>query len=245
MRLAIIDSGKACASENMATDADLLLHLKKNSEPILHFYEWATPCATYGYFSAPTSLLDAKGICKHNLELAKRPTGGGIIFHQFDFAFSFLLPAEHPCFSQNTLENYRFVNQVIAKVIQDFLADERQLELLPCEADCPSSENVHQKPLRNFCMAKPTVYDVVSGGSKLAGGAQRRTKTGYLHQASIALTLPPEDFLADVVLEKSVVAAMKSCSFPLLMPGASAAEQEKVKLFLKGNLIEGFACMLN
>ena len=240
MTVEILDSGKASAAENMAMDADLLLALSENSHPILHFYEWQNPCATYGYFSSPAVLLNEKGVYKYNLELAKRPTGGGIIFHQFDFAFSFLLPSAHSYFSQNTLENYRYVNQIIAKAIQGFLAEEVQLELLPCEADCPALENVHQKPLRNFCMAKPTIYDVVSGGSKLAGGAQRRTKHGYLHQASIALTLPPDDFLAEIVPEKMVIAAMKKCSFPLLKPCANFSEQEKAKIILKKHLTEGF-----
>lgn len=240
MKLEILDSGKASAAENMALDADLLRTLNENSRPLLHFYEWKNPSATYGYFSSPMVLLNEKGIYKYNLELAKRPTGGGIIFHQFDFAFSFLLPAAHPCFSQNTLDNYRYVNQMIAKAIQDFMAEKLKLELLPCEADCKALENRHQKPLRNFCMAKPTVYDVVHRGSKLAGGAQRRTKHGYLHQASIALTLPPDDFLAEIVLEKTVIAAMKKCSFPLLKSDASASEQEKAKTILKKHLTEGF-----
>lgn len=240
MTIDILDSGIATAEKNMAMDADLLLSLNENCNPILHFYEWKNPCATYGYFSLPNSQLNENGVYKYKLELAKRPTGGGIIFHQFDFAFSFLLPAMHPCFSQNTLENYRYVNQIIAKAIQGILAEELMLELLPCEKDCSTLEAAQQKPLRNFCMAKPTIYDVVSGGCKLAGGAQRRTKRGYLHQASIALILPPDDFLAEILPDASVAAAMKKCSFPLLKATASPAEKENAKIVLKKHLTEGF-----
>lgn len=225
----------------MAMDGDLLLTLHEYSQPILHFYEWQNPCATYGYFSSPHLLLNQKGVTKYRLELAKRPTGGGIIFHQFDFAFSFLLPATHPCFSQNTLENYHYVNLIIAKAIQCFLTEKRQLELLPCDKDCSNREDSHQKSLRNFCMAKPTVYDVVSDGCKLAGGAQRRTKRGYLHQASIALVLPPDHFLAEILPDANVAEAIKQCSYPLLGTTASPVEQNNAKLFLKKYLTQGFS----
>lgn len=241
MTIEIIDTDIATAAKNMAIDADLLQSLNEHSQPILHFYDWQNPCATYGYFSLPEILLNQNGVCKYNLELAKRPTGGGIIFHQFDFAFSFLLPTTHPCFSQNTLENYRYVNQIIAKTIQRFLCEELPLELLPCETHCSPIEKAHQKSLKNFCMAKPTVYDIVREGCKLAGGAQRRTKQGYLHQASIALVLPPDHFLAEILPDAAVAAAMKQCSFPLLNATANASDHKEVKLILKKYLIESFS----
>lgn len=240
MPVDIIDSGKSTAEQNMAIDAELLHSLNENSVPILHFYEWLHPCATYGYFSSPSTLLNETGVSKYKLELAKRPTGGGIIFHQFDFAFSLLLPAAHPHFSLNTLDNYRYVNQIIAQVIQRFLTEDLQLELLACETDCSAHEDKREKSLRSFCMAKPTVYDVVYRGCKMAGGAQRRTKYGFLHQASIALTLPPDEFLAEVLPNPAIAAAMKKSSFPLLKGTVPFSEQENAKIILKNHLTESF-----
>lgn len=245
MKLTIIDSGKAPAEKNMAIDQQLLMSLDCHSQPLLHFYDWQGPSATFGYFCSPSTLLNAAGIRKHALQLAKRPTGGGIIFHQFDYAFSFLLPAPHPLFSLNTLDNYRLVNQIIAETIQSFLASDQPLELLPCDPLCSKQEDAHLKQLRNFCMATPTVYDVVQAGRKLAGGAQRRTKLGFLHQASIALTLAPEDFLTEVLLpESGIGAAMKKCSRPLLGKGCTTKEYESAKKALQSRLIEKFSVRL-
>jgi lipoate---protein ligase len=227
MKLEILDTGIKSAAENMEIDQQLLLSLKEDALPILHFYDWQKPSATFGYFCHPDRLLHPEIVDKYGVDLAKRPTGGGVIFHQFDFAFSFLLPASHPSFSLNTLENYGFVNRIIADILQRFLDRDEQLELLRCTSEC-SIKNPDEKLLRNFCMALPTVYDVISNGRKLAGGAQRRTKQGFLHQASIALMLPPESFLNEILCSPNAVAnAMQESSYPLL--GDDAASQQVLK----------------
>ncbi len=253
MILKIIDSGKKSAEENMETDRQLLLSLDPadDASPILHFYDWQEPSATYGYFSSPLSQLNPSAVTQHGLQLARRPTGGGIIFHQFDFAFSFLLPASHPKFSLNTLDNYRLVNSILAETIMQLLeahSSERTnkdaLKIVKLQAStkkCSEDTSV-EKELRNFCMALPTVYDVISGDHKLAGGAQRRTKLGFLHQASIAIMIPPDNFLDEVLGHNTNIAnAMRKHTFHLLAMGASEEEQISFKISLKNLLIEKFS----
>ena len=53
-----------------------------------------------------------------------------------------------------------------------------------------------------FCMAKPTIYDVVYQGRKIAGAAQRRRKNGYLHQGTISLAFPQMGLLNEVLFPK-------------------------------------------
>jgi lipoate-protein ligase A len=236
MKLKIIDSGKAAADKNMALDEQLLAGIDRHTLPCLHFYDWESPSATYGYFAKPQTLLNLQGIAAHGIQLARRPTGGGIIFHQFDFAFSFLLPATDSHFSLNTLENYRFVNSLIAAALAPFLSEDRQLALQPAAAERGGRE------LRHFCMAMPTVYDLVLGHKKLVGGAQRRTQQGLLHQASIAMVLPAEAFLKAVLPEASTVAAaMLNSSYPLLGELTSPFAYEAARCQLKERLIETFA----
>src|SRR5262245_8608200 len=120
MQFIEIDSGKETAIKNMAIDQKLLSTLQSDGLPILRFYDWAFPSATHGYFSSPDGLLNMQAVNSYGLQLAKRPTGGGIIFHEYDFTFSFLLPASHPFFSLNTLDNYAFVNRIVAKAVRQF-----------------------------------------------------------------------------------------------------------------------------
>src|SRR5690242_16384610 len=100
----ILDTGVAPAEKNMAFDAELLENL--GGQPILHFYEWERPSISYGYFIQPSKFLNLNNIKKQGIDLARRPTGGGIVFHLWDMAFSVLVPASSPHFSLNTLENY-------------------------------------------------------------------------------------------------------------------------------------------
>jgi lipoate-protein ligase A len=203
MKWEILDTGIRSAEENMQIDTDLLRELKEKPRPILHFYEWIGDTATYGYFIDPAKFLNMEGVARRGLKLARRPTGGGIVFHIWDFAFSVLIPEGHPGYSQNTLENYAFVNGAVQKTVKEFLG--KEVHLTPTDIGSEAG----------FCMAKPTKYDVMLEGKKIAGAAQRKQKWGFLHQGTIALMMPPADYLTDVLQEKRVQGAMMTHTFPL------------------------------
>ena len=66
-------------------------------------------------------------------------------------------------------------------------------------------------------MAQPTKYDVVLQGRKIAGAAQRKTKEGFLHQGTIALKMPNEELLRELLLPHTqVLDAIKTHTFPLI-----------------------------
>ena len=223
----IIDSGVGNAEKNMELDAQLLDSLGDAENPILHFYEWEAPSATYGHFLDPSKHLNMDVATQIGLQLAKRPTGGGIIFHVTDFAFSLLMPAWHPNFSQNTLENYAFVNGLVTQAIST-MAGPSMPQLLPKEG--------LSHPSPSFCMANPTVFDVMIDGKKVGGAAQRRTRHGYLHQGSIFLAMPEDSFLESLLLDKNVHSGMKANSHPLLGPAPTAPQIQSAKQFLKKSL---------
>lgn len=211
MEWKIIETSPSPATEIMQKDRELLDTLSFEKAPILHFYEWASPSVTYGHFLDPLKFFSMEGVEKEGISLAKRPTGGGIIFHLWDFAFSALVPSSHFAFSQNTLENYAYVNEAVLLAVQDFLEIKNGIELTPLDGDLIGSGSQH------FCMAKPTRYDVMVQGRKVAGAAQRKTKDGFLHQGSISLLMPSPQILESVLLpELSVLQAMNFFTYPLL-----------------------------
>jgi lipoate-protein ligase A len=195
----ILDTGTATAAKNMEIDQKLLKDLGSKRQCILHLYDWEGDSATYGYFVDPFQSLDLNKVQKHSIQLARRSTGGGIIFHLWDFAFSLLVPSSHPCFTINTLENYQTVNHLVADAVRMFSGDTVQPELLQKEAE-PLDESCVC-----FCMAKPTHYDVMVNGQKVAGGAQRRTRLGFLHQGTISLIKPDRNYLEDLLLPHTKV----------------------------------------
>jgi len=199
----IIDSGKRSAKQNMNKDAELLMTLSK--EAIVHFYDWERDAATFGHFIDPARYFDLEKVKEKQLDLAQRPTGGGIVFHMTDFAFSILVPSIHPAFSLSPLDNYLYINRKVGLALEEFLGV--TIELLH-EEDKDNKDN--------FCMAKPTKYDLIVRGKKVGGAAQRKTRAGYLHQGSLLLGHPPSSYLQAVLKDLRIIEKMKENSRPLL-----------------------------
>ena len=207
----ILDTGIHSAKENMSLDAELLETLDPHALPILHFYDWEGDSATYGHFVKPEEFLNLEEARRRGLQLGKRPTGGGIVFHIWDLAFSVLVPAGHPRFSENTLDNYAFINNAVLAAVTAFLDHRPPLELISEDGRALDSS------CSRFCMAQPNKYDVVLNGKKIAGAAQRKTKKGFLHQGTIALKMPSHEYLEAVLLPGTkVLEAIETHTFPLL-----------------------------
>lgn len=231
MNFEIQITSPASADQNMASDIGLLKSLEEKPRSILRFYKWETNSATYGYFLSPYSFLNKKETVKRKIQIARRPTGGGIIFHHGDLAFSFLLPSNHPAYSINPLDNYVFVNTTLMKAIRRFspFVVPHLLEQNP--------QNFNDS--RYFCMAKPTQYDVMIHGRKVGGGAQRLTKTGYLHQGSLALSLPDRQFLENL-LDASVIEEMMKNSDSILEGNNTPLQIAEARQQMQFNLIQAF-----
>lgn len=229
----IIDTGKQSAQTNMAFDVSLLKGLTSLSPPILHFYDWNGPSITYGYFIQPKKVLCWEKLQKRGVDLARRPTGGGVIFHSFDMAFSAIVPSHSSFFSLDSIANYKRINDRVRKAVETLLEDS-SLCLLPEKIEEPPSS------CRDFCMSHPSRYDVMIHGKKVAGAAQRRIKNGYLHQGSISITPLDDEFLEDVLPPGSpVLATMKKTSFPLLS-SLTTKDLVDVRRMLKRELIHWF-----
>jgi lipoate---protein ligase len=229
-----LDTGKRSAAANMELDAALLLDLKDERNALLHLYDWEADAATYGHFIAPEHFLNLEGAKKNNLDLARRPTGGGIVFHNCDLAFSVLVPASSPWFSSNPLDNYAFVNNRVIFAIEQMI--KMPANLLPVEPK-PLDEQC-----RNFCMAKPTKYDVMIQGKKIGGAAQRKTRYGFLHQGSISIGFLPEIYLKEILAGGSqVLEGMRQNSFALLASDWTREDLEDARADLRRLLKKVFS----
>lgn len=199
----LIETPPCHPMKNMKSDEERLQTILPAETPSIRFYRWHPRSVTYGYFLKPWDYFQEG---QEELLLARRPTGGGIIFHDYDLAFSILIPAGHPRYSMNTVENYAFVNTCLLKALQN------------CHPSLPFSLFQAQGECRpNFCMTRSTIYDLVVDGKKVAGGAQRKTSRGFLHQGSICLKLPEVNFLQKYVKNHELyVQDLMAHSFPLL-----------------------------
>jgi lipoate-protein ligase A len=226
----VVQREPASAENNMKRDYRELGALSSTSNPQIHFYEWGRPSVTYGYFIRPEDFLNLNGVEELGWDAARRPTGGGVILHAYDLAFAALIPAGHPAYSINTLENYAWVNRRIAQALKALIGSTPDFYRPECSCTAPPT----------FCMAQPTQYDLMIEGRKVAGAAQRRTKQGFLHQGSICLTLPPKEVLDRVLAPGGRTAQdMLMNSYPLA--DRLDMDIEAIRSQLKSLLAEAFA----
>lgn len=191
----------------MRTDYEQLNALSSSPALQLRFYEWAGNSATYGYFIDPAKHFCQSAMTKNAFKIARRPTGGGILFHTSDLAFSLIIPKSHAYWSLNPIESYQRINAQVLKAVVEVL--QKNIALADCSL-CSS-----QDAQGAFCMAKPTIYDVMLEGRKVGGAAERRTKHGLLHQGSLCLGLPERRLVSDVLRDEGVFRAMQEASYPL------------------------------
>lgn len=235
MKWKILHSDVDSAQHNMDMDQKLLQGISGMGCPLLRFYDWEGPSATYGYFINPLNYLDPKGIEKLGLQLGRRPTGGGIVFHLTDLAFSVIVPASHSAYSMNTLENYAFINRQVARAVVKFKKEAMAI-LLQAENKTKDVASDH------FCMAKPTIYDVMVEGKKVGGAAQRRTRGGFLHQGTISISMPEDTFLETVLKPGTqVLEAMRSHSYMLMASRPNTQQLKEAREELRRLLTLEFA----
>ena len=163
-----LDSGANTPAYNMALDEALLESIADIGHPVLRFYDWAKPCATFGYSQEFAAIEAATNL----RPLIRRPTGGGLVPHGNDWTYSLTFPPTHEWAQFAATESYRRVHALLqtsfAKLgIQTELAD-------CCRRPCPGE-----------CFAGHELHDLLWNGKKIAGAAQRRNRFGLLIQGSV------------------------------------------------------------
>lgn len=159
-----IDPEPRDGPEQMACD-EALLNL--TNRPVLRIFRWARPWVSAGYF-VPFAEAQA---ARPDLPVCRRWTGGGVVVHDGDFTFSLAVPRGEPWAAMRPADSYRALHEALAAAL--------------AQAGCRASLSDGQAAASRECFAGPVRHDIVAGGRKIAGGAQRRTRRGLLHQGSI------------------------------------------------------------
>jgi len=170
----LLDSGFTDPAFNMALDEALLEAAPRLARPVLRFYGWTQPAATFGYFQ------EYAGVARttHLRPLIRRPTGGGIVPHDADWTYSAVFPPGHEWHSLKAEESYRRIHDWLRLAFAEMKVP---TELAPC---C-------KKSAPGQCFVGHEKYDLLWQGKKIAGAAQRRNKSGLLIQGSVQPPLVP------------------------------------------------------
>lgn len=169
-----LENGRRAPAWNMACDEWLLSRATWLARPVLRTYAWDRACATIGYFQSFPEDLAASRV------VVRRPTGGAMVIHDADLTFTIVLPPGHAWRRLTVVERYARIHERVARVFG-------RRGLSPALADpfSPTGSARERHGGADACFAKASRHDVMVGGVKVAGGAQRVTKDGLLHQGSI------------------------------------------------------------
>lgn len=165
----------------MAIDEFMIAWRDRTGRSVARVYGWDPPAITLGrYQDARCVNRDA---CRGTgIDVVRRITGGGAIFH--DHEVTYAVACGETSITRNGLsvpDSFRFLNgAMIAFYAGLGLAAEYSGE---CDAGRPSSRRVP------FCFAGREEYDLLIGGKKIGGNAQRRVGNTIFQHGSIPLEL--------------------------------------------------------
>lgn len=156
----------------MAIDESLLKNFNENDLPILRLYIWDENSVTIGISQ---DVNDYFHISKNN-NIAKRITGGGILFHGHDISYSLVIPNSY-LENLSIKKSYEYICKFILEFYQNldlevsFVKDNKNIQLSKSE----------------YCQIGFEAYDILVNGKKIGGNAQRRTKKAVFQHGSIPI----------------------------------------------------------
>jgi len=193
--------------EQMALDEALLEGAER---PLLRPYRWAGQAVSFGYSQSITQVRKRFP----SLPCVRRWTGGGIVEHERDWTFALIVPSSEPLAKARPEEAYRSIHSHVMTALNELGCPAR----LAGPGECAEGM---------VCFSSPTSHDVIGlDRRKLCGGAQRRTRRGFLHQGSIQNLLPPEDF-AIQLLKLMAVETLRFSPEPATLTRAQELVAEK------------------
>ncbi|MBI5387712.1 MAG: lipoate--protein ligase family protein [Verrucomicrobia bacterium] len=164
----LLESGPGGFAHNMALDEALLEAAPTLGQPVLRFYGWTEAAASFGYFQ---HIADIERLTLLR-PLVRRPTGGGLVPHDADWTYSLAFPPSHSWYALKATASYERVHRWLHAA---FRLLQVETEVAPCR----------RMELPGQCFAGHEKSDLLWRGRKIAGAAQRRTKSGLLIQGSV------------------------------------------------------------
>lgn len=158
---------------NMAVDESLLRTAAEGAHVTLRIYRWQSPTLSLGYFQHYAQRL--QHAASRHCPVVRRVTGGGAIVHDQEVTYSLTAPVAHRT-RQPPLHWYQLVHSA-------WVATLGRLGALA--EICPRSDADRETEF--LCFQRRAAGDVLLGGWKIAGSAQRRHRAALLQHGSLLL----------------------------------------------------------
>jgi len=173
----LIRSQAASAEYNMALDKVIFERYLEDGLPVFRVYSFVHPSFTYGVSQDPSKELDLEKCALDGTGVAKRMTGGGVLFHNDEITYSFVCSKSQVGEPEGVFVSYR---EICAFLIRFYKS-------LGLKADFAlSSEGFKNiSATHSLCSASHEKFDIVINGRKIGGNAQKRKKQVIFQHGSI------------------------------------------------------------
>ena len=156
---------------NMAADEALLETASETGTASLRFYTWTEPTLSLGYFQ-PANVVSS---FRAPLSWVRRATGGAAILHHHELTYALALPAGKGWAARES-RVCRF-HHLLRDVLAEFGVRAHPVQ-------CGEEKKLGEV----LCFLHQTPGDLLIGGSKVAGSAQRKRKGAVLQHGSLLLS---------------------------------------------------------
>jgi lipoate-protein ligase A len=167
----------ASGSWNMAVDEALLEAAAADGQCVLRFYQWEQPTLSLGYFQTYADR------CQHEASrqcpVVRRASGGGAIVHDRELTYSLALAERHPL-AVNRLRTYRVVHESLIDALAQW-----GIRATMFDSGAPRERGAAKNREPFLCFQRRSPGDVLVGGVKVAGSAQRRCRGAVLQHGSL------------------------------------------------------------
>lgn len=161
---------------NMAIDEALLWSAATEGTTTLRFYRWSEPTLSVGYFQAAADR--ARHAASLSCPLIRRRSGGGAILHHYELTYSLAIPAAELS-DKYSRQLYLAFHETLAATLAEVG--------LPCQIAVAEPSRDDQF----LCFARRASGDLLRGGDKICGSAQRRRRNALLQHGSVLLRRSP------------------------------------------------------
>lgn len=167
---------------NMALDEILFRRAEEGwaSGPVLRLYTWRPACLSLGYHQSLAEACDVDHCRRAGYDVVRRPTGGKAVLHDDELTYSVIARHDSPPFAgRGLLGSYASIAEALALALA---ALGLPVELTQRPAKIPPQGGAP-------CFLVPSEKEILVGGRKVVGSAQRRGRRAFLQHGAIPLHL--------------------------------------------------------
>ncbi len=156
----LLKTGFQSAAFNMALDEAVLESVSSGlSLPTLRFYGWAPAAVSLGSMLRVDEEVDRQACAAARINLVRRQTGGGAVFHDRELTYSIVIPDSHTLYETEIVKSFEVLCQGLVEGLKGFGIDS----------------------------AFAPINDILIGERKVSGNAQTRRLGCILQHGTVLL----------------------------------------------------------